>query len=339
MGSVLPLYRKSVMFKDFGSVQESLFIKEREIPVLKDDEILVKMSMSVINPSDLLAIKGFGILPKYINLPAVAGYEGVGKIVARGANVQMPIGSRVLPLRGEGTWQDYVISQAKEAIIVPDEIDDKKACQMYVNPLTAWVLLTQIVDLSSGRTVVVANAGGSSFVKLVAQFSKFLNFRLIALTRRDDYTETLLKLGAEYVINTSKDDFAEKINEYTQGIGADIALDGISGEPGGQLALCLKPYGELINYGVLSGEAIQLNMQQISKKHLKITPFWLKQWLANIQLSKKLAIFKNLMSFIKDNNICFSELSCYPLDRARDAASEAENNSGRNYKVAIRHGI
>jgi len=85
------------------------------------------------------------------------------------------IGKRVLPLRGEGTWQQFVKVPADLAVCIPDFIDDDTASQLYINPLTAWLICTEVLNLGVGDVLLV-NACGSSIGRIFAQLSKVLGF-------------------------------------------------------------------------------------------------------------------------------------------------------------------
>lgn len=106
-------------------------------------------------------------------------------------------------MRGEGTWQQFVKVPADLAVCIPDFIDDDTASQLYINPLTAWLICTEVLNLGVGDVLLV-NACGSSIGRIFAQLSKVLGFSLVAITRNNNYTEKLLRLGASKVINTSE---------------------------------------------------------------------------------------------------------------------------------------
>jgi NADPH:quinone reductase-like Zn-dependent oxidoreductase len=100
-----------------------------------------------------------------------------------------------LLLSGEGTWQDFVKTSAELSVVITDSIDDFTAAQMYINPITAWVICTEELGLSPGDVLLV-NACGSAVGHIFAQLSKVLGFRLNAITRIDKYSKELLRLGA-----------------------------------------------------------------------------------------------------------------------------------------------
>lgn len=128
------------------------------------------------------------------------------------------IGQRVLPLRGEGTWQEMVKTQAEFAVAIPTEMDDFTAAQMYINPITAFVTCTEVLKLQPNHTLLV-NACGSAIGHIFAQLAKLLGFQLIAVVRNSQHKETLQQLGASYVIDTSQMSLKETVMALTNGRG------------------------------------------------------------------------------------------------------------------------
>ncbi|SUX82572.1 alcohol dehydrogenase [Priestia megaterium] len=173
----------SIKFYEFGEPQQVLKIENKQVKDPGVGEVLVRMKTRPINPSDLIPIKG--AYSNRISLPAIPGYEGVGIVEEVGPSVsKWFLGKRVLPLRGEGTWQEFVKTSAELAIIVPDYLEDYIAAQLYINPITAWVICTEILALKPGDNLIV-NACGSSIGRIFAQLSRILGFRLIAVTRNN----------------------------------------------------------------------------------------------------------------------------------------------------------
>jgi len=206
---------KCIKFYEFGSPKDVLKVEDKSIEEPKDNEVLVRMLACPINPSDLIPIRG--AYSHRISLPNIPGYEGVGIVEDVGSLVTPNlIGKRVLPLRGEGTWQEFVKTSVEFTVSIPDSIDDFTASQMYINPITAWVTCTEVLKLRP-NDVLLVNACGSSIGHIFAQLSKVLGFRLIAVTRNNKYTEDLLHLGASYVIDTSKDSLYETVIEVISG--------------------------------------------------------------------------------------------------------------------------
>ncbi|WP_045520098.1 zinc-dependent alcohol dehydrogenase family protein [Neobacillus niacini] len=291
---------KCIKFYNFGSPQDVLKVENKGIEPPNNNEVLVRMLARPINPSDLIPIRGS--YSHRISLPNIPGYEGVGIVEDVGPLVSHHlIGKRVLPLRGEGTWQEFVKTSAELTVSIPDSIDDFTASQMYINPITAWVTCTEVLNLRPDDVLLV-NACGSSIGHIFAQLSKVLGFRLIAVTRNNKYTEDLLHLGASYVVDTSKDSLYETVMELTNGMGADAAIDSVGGSSGNDLAFCVHPNGNFLTIGLLSG--IQVNWADIvNKAKVNANIFHLRNWNKNVLVNKWQETFNHLIRLIDDQKL------------------------------------
>jgi len=327
------LYGKCLKFYEFGNPQDVLKVEYNSIETPKNKEILVRMLARPINPSDLIPIRGS--YAHRISLPDIPGYEGVGIVEEVGSFVSKDlIGKRVLPLRGEGTWQEFVKTSADFAIAIPDSIADFTASQMYINPVTAWVTCTEILQLKP-TDVLLVNACGSAIGHLFAQLSQILGFRLIAVTRNNTYTEDLLHLGASYVIDTSTVPLYETVMELTNGIGADAAIDSIGGADGNELAFCLHPNGNFLTIGLLSG--MQVNWAEIvNKAKVNANMFHLRNWNASVTIEKWQETFYHLIRLIDDKKLSLMKVdSTYELADVKKAIAAVESAKKSRGKVLL----
>lgn len=298
----------------------------RMITQLEHDEVLVRMIASPINPSDLIPIRG--AYKHRIQLPAIPGYEGVGIVERVGSSMYSSlVGRRVLPLRGEGTWQAYVTTKGQHAVFVPDEIEDETASQMYINPMTAWLICSDELKLSS-KDVLLVNACGSAIGRILAQLAHIFGFKLIAVVRNDKHTEDLYSLGAWAVIDTSRDSLRDKVMELTNGLGATAAIDSIGGQEGEALIASIRPNGTVLSIGLLSG--MPINWLKVHEQHSSITvkPYWLRKWLEGASYSQWHGTFDKLFNLVMQKQL--------KLERARGRYQLSEYASA--VKAAEQHG-
>ncbi|WP_096439138.1 zinc-dependent alcohol dehydrogenase family protein [Alteribacter populi] len=313
---------KCIKLHDFGSPQDVLKVENKEVEPPKSNEILVRMLARPINPSDLIPIKGS--YSQRISLPRIPGYEGVGIVEDVGASVSHSfIGKRVLPLRGDGTWQEYVKTSAELAVPIPKSIDDFTASQMYINPITAWVVCTEVLKLRM-NDVLLVNACGSSIGRVFAQLSKVIGFRLIAVTRNIKHTGDLLQLGASSVINTTEKSLHETVMELTNGLGANAAIDSVGGSSGNDLAFGVRPNGKFLTIGLLSG--VQVNWAEIiNKAKVNANMFHLRNWNKNVSIDKWQKTFNHLITLINDKQLRLMEIdSKFDLLNVREAVNVVE---------------
>lgn len=324
---------KCIKFTEFGNPKDVLKMEYKRVESPKDNEVLVRMLARPINPSDLIPIRGS--YSHRISLPNIPGYEGVGIVEDVGPFVSKNlIGKRVLPLRGEGTWQEFVKTSAELAVPIPDSINDFTASQMYINPVTAWVVCTEVLKLRPNDFLLV-NACGSSIGHIFAQLSKILGFRLIAVTRNNKYTEDLLHLGASYVIDTSKASLYETVMEITNGMGADAAIDSVGGSSGNDLAFSVHPNGNFITIGLLSG--IQVNWADIvNQAKVNANIFHLRNWNKTVSEEKWQETFKHLIKLVADKKLRLMMVdSKYDLSDVKKAVDAVESSKITKGKVFL----
>jgi len=324
------LKAKSIKLYEFGSPREVLKFENKMIQPPQEQEILVRMLARPINPSDLIPI--WGSYAHRISLPNIPGYEGVGIVEDVGPCVsQKLIGKRVLPLRGEGTWQEIVKTSAELAVPIPDTIDDFTAAQMYINPMTAWVTWTDILQLQP-NDVLIVNACGSAIGHIFAQLAKLLCFQLIAVTRNNRHTNDLIQLGASYVIDTSKAPLYETVMELTNGRGADAAIDSIGGTAGNDLAFCLKSEGNFLAIGLLSG--VQVNWQRIVKEaNVNANMFHLRHWNKQVSVERWQRTFQHLIHLVNCGKLKMmtvdSHYDLLDINKAITAVESSKTTKGK----------
>lgn len=194
---------------------------------------------------------------------------------------------------------------------------------MYINPITAWVTCTESLKLKP-NDILLVNACGSAIGCIFAQLSKILGFNLIAITRNGNYTEDLLNLGASYVIDTSIVPLYETVMELTSGSGADAAIDSIGGSSGNELAFCIRPNGNFLTIGLLSG--IQVNWADIvNKAKVNANMFHLRNWNKDASLNKWQETFRHLIKLISEGKLKLSSVDAkYDLLSIKTAINVVE---------------
>ena len=251
------------------------------MPALKRGQVLVRIEAAPCNPSDLLLLQGkYGSLKK---LPTVPGWEGAGTVVASGGGplAWWLMGKRVACGQQEdrdGTWAQYVVANAAECIPLKRQLCMEQAASLIVNPLTAMGLLE--TARRGGHRAAVQTAGASQLGRMLVAMASELNFPVINVVRREAQVELLKSMGAAHVLNSSDDDFVERIGAIAAELQATAALEAIGGEMTGTLFNVLPEGSTVFVYGALS-EAACDNIDPIELIfHGKtVTGFYLGVWL------------------------------------------------------------
>ncbi|MFA1821020.1 zinc-binding dehydrogenase [Virgibacillus oceani] len=213
-------------------------------------------------------------------------------------------------------------------------MDNRSASQLYINPITAWVVCTEILKLKPGDTLIV-NAGGSSISRLFAQLSKVIGYRMIAVTRNNKYTNELTQSGASHVINTSKTSLHHSIMEITNGCGVTSAIDSVGGVAGTELAFCVQPYGDFLTIGLLSGLPIDWHTISV-KTNVNVRLFHLRHWNRQVSTHTWQETFRCLIKLTDEGKLTLmEENSQYDLLEVNEAVSIAESAKKNIGKVFL----
>ncbi len=194
----------AVRFHRHGPPADVLQVDDVPTPEPGPGEVRVRLTHRSVNPADLSLVKGtYG---RSRDLPAVGGNEGVGVIDALGDSVDgLAEGQRVVKLGEAPTWQEAVVVRAEDVYPVPDALPDEAAAQLFVNPLTVWLLL-RAAPLEPGD-VLVQTAGASAVARIAAQLAMRRGVRPVAIVRREDHRQSLGEIGVEAIVaeeNTSE---------------------------------------------------------------------------------------------------------------------------------------
>jgi NADPH:quinone reductase len=325
---------RAVRFAGFGEPVDVLTVETVPNPVAGEGEVVLRMRARPVNPSDLSMLRGrYGQLPP---LPATPGLEGMGEVEALGAGVSsVAVGQRVVPLGvSPGTWAERIAAPAARLVPVPDGVSDDGAAQLVVNPLTAWLLVVDELDLQPGEWLL-QNAAGSTLGRVVLQLAHARGFRTINVVRRADQAPELLALGADEVIATDDEDLGERVREITGGEGVGKAIDAVGGDLAGRIAAALAPRGTLITYGRLSGEAtVPLDTRLQIFAGTTVRGFWLTRWFQEAPPAQVGQTIATVLGLMAEGVVDPPVEARYDLAEVREAVAHSER-PGRSGKVLL----
>ncbi len=308
-----PPTRQAFVYEQFGPPLDVLHLVERPVLPLGLKQLRVEMSLVPVNPSDLIPVTG--AYAHRMQLPLVAGYEGVGRVVAAGPDHSALVGKRVLPLRAEGTWQTLVDCDAARAVPVPDDIPDLAAARGYINPLTALTMLR--LWPVSGKTVLLSGAGSSCADYLGHWAFKQGAKRVIGIHRSDIHIARLKTLGIEPVSLGGQ----ARIDAVAR--DTDVTFDALGGPVASRVLGLMGEGTRFIGYGLLSGKPV------IAPAGYKAAfrRFHLRDHLAILSDRDWVASFDDLWPLVR--SMTLPEVSIYPFVQWRRALAEAGRPGAR----------
>lgn len=200
-------------------------------------------------------------------LPAVLGVEGAGVVTAVGPGVEgLSAGMRVayagLPVGGYAQARNIA---AERLVPVPDAIDDRTAAAAMLRGITAHMLLRRVRPVGPGSTVLVHAAAGGLGLVLTAWASR-LGARVIGTAGSSAKADLARARGAEHVILYKEEDFVAEVRRLTQGVGVDVAYDGIGGDTLLRTLDAVRPFGMVASIGQAAGSLPQIALTDLGPR-------------------------------------------------------------------------
>jgi mitochondrial enoyl-[acyl-carrier protein] reductase / trans-2-enoyl-CoA reductase len=310
----------AAVYERHGNPADVLRIESRPWPAPAPDEALVRMRAAPINPADLNQIEGkYPVRPE---LPATPGFEGAGIVVDAGANAStIAAGTLVILPHNLGTWRDAVAVKASELVAVPPDIDPVHAAMLKINPMTAWRLLHDYVDLKSGDWLI-QNAANSAAGRAVIQIARELGFKTVNVVRREELIDELRAEGGDVVL-VDDENLRDEVKMATSGAPIRLGLNAVGGGSALRLANCLAPESTLVTFGAMSLQPLKIPNGLLIFKDLRFRGIWINKWYDNATKQERMEAFQSLFEMAKRGLLKTKVEKAYPLSEAKAAVTHA----------------
>lgn len=214
---------KAVVAHEYGA-PEVLKFEEVPRPEPKEDEALVRVIASGVNPADPLTLSGKYAREFGTRLPLIPGYDIAGVVEKTGAKVtNLKAGDAVYgyPTFGGG-WAEYVTVKQWEVAAKPKTLNFAEAAAVPMGALTAWQALVDTAQLHPGQTILV-HGGSGGVGSFAVQIAKARGARVIA-TASTANQDLLKQLGADVAIDYTKtrfEDVAKDVDAVLDPVGKE----------------------------------------------------------------------------------------------------------------------
>ena len=275
---ILPSYNRNIIRAMLGLKTEEL-----DNPIPGENDVIIKVHASSVNPSDIAFIQGIYNVVK--SLPAVPGFEGSGVVIDAGKNAINFIGRKVSCFVQDdrsGTWSDTIIANIEDIIPLKDEMDMDQAACFTVNPFTAYGMFE--IALQYESKAIIQNAAGSQVASFIRKMALVNGIEVIDIVRKKENANKLINEGAKHVLVETDEDFVEQLGNLSKSLGATVAYDAVGGSLSGLMFNALSTDSELVIYGGLSGKPIaEVDIMDLIFNNKIISGFNLMDWKAEIE--------------------------------------------------------
>src|SRR5438132_11458283 len=310
----------AAVYERHGNPADVLRVESRPWPTPAPDEVLIQMRAAPINPADLNQIDGkYPVRPE---LPATPGFEGAGVVVNAGGNAStIPAGTLVILPHNLGTWREAVAVKASELVAVPPEIEPAHAAMLKINPMTAWRLLHDYVDLEQGDWLI-QNAANSAAGRAVIQIARELGYRTMNIVRRSELIDELRAEGGDAVV-VDRENLRDEVKNATGGAPIRLGLNAVGGESALRLANCLAFGGTLVSFGAMSLQPLKIPTGLLIFKDLRFRGIWINKWYDTATSAQRMEAFQSLFEMAKRGLLKTKVERAYPLSEAKAAVAHA----------------
>jgi NADPH:quinone reductase-like Zn-dependent oxidoreductase len=253
---------KAVVAHQYGA-PEVLKFEEVPRPEPKDDEALVRVIASAVNPADPLTLSGKYAKEFGTHLPLIPGYDIAGVVEKTGPNVtKLKAGDAVYgyPTFGGG-WADYVTVKEQEVAAKPRSLSFVEAAAVPMGALTAWQALVDVAKLQPGQIILI-HGGSGGVGGFAIQIAKARGARVIA-TASTANQDLLKQLGADVAVDYTKtrfEDVAKDVDAVLDPVGKDTLARsyGVVKKGGIVMSLVARPDPAELKKHEIRGAAISV---------------------------------------------------------------------------------
>ena len=319
---------RALQFDQFGS-PDVLSVRNIAIPVPRAGEVLVKISSSAVNPSDVKNVQGL----LGATLPRVPGRDFAGTVVSSGAWSGKEVwGSGAgFGVDRDGTHAEFVAIPSSWLAEKPKHLSMSEAAACGIPYLAAWMGLVEAAALEGGENILITGALGA-VGRAATQIAHWRGAQVIGAGQ----VAASGNRGA--YVNTREPGWVERVREFAGGGGVDVVLDAVGGPVFEDCLRCLRQGGRQIAMASAGDRRVCFDLPDFFHKLLRlvgIDTFKLK--------GEEIArIMNSLQSGFENADLPPPEFDEHALDEATETYSAVNRGtSGRRqvftFERDVRH--
>jgi NADPH2:quinone reductase len=310
---------KAIQILTTGSA-DVLTLRDLPDPTPGPGEALLRIEASGVNFIDTYFREG-----RYpAKLPYTLGQEAAGTVVAVASDVTtVKPGDRVAWCGIPGTYAQMAVAPASRLVPIPAGVTSQDAAAAILQGMTAHYLLHSAYTVKPGDEILIhAGAGGTGL--LFIQMAKALGARVFTTVSTEEKAALAREAGADEIIFYTREDFAAKVKELTNGRGLPAVYDSVGKTTFEQSLQCLRPRGIVVLFGGASGPVPPFDLIRLSTMgSLYVTRPTLKDYVATRADLETRA--KDVFDAVANGTLKLRSEHIYPLADAAQAHRDLES--------------
>ena len=290
-------------------------------PVIKADEVLVKIEAAALNRADLMQREGD--YPPPAGCPEWMGLEISGEIMEIGPEARQKstwqLGDKVCALLGGGGYAEFVSVKYDMLMPVPKNCSMIEAAAIPEAFATAYLNLFIEGGIREGNTLLM-NAGASGLASVVIPMAKAFGVRVITTVRTDELAKNIQHLNADRVVVTTKEDISLVLKEELEaGHGVDVAIDCLGGESMGRCIHHLTHGARWIMIAALAGTKTEIDLKNIYIRNVRIIGSTLRSRSPEVKAQILAGIVRDVYPKIESGTVKPTIYKVLPITEAESA--------------------
>jgi NADPH:quinone reductase-like Zn-dependent oxidoreductase len=255
------------------------------------------------------------------------GTEGVGRVVAVGAGVKhLKQGDRTLVPYPAPAWAERIRADATRLRPLPSG-DVHQLAMLGINPPTAYLMLTDYVNLPSGAWVI-QNSANSGVGRALIPIAKSLGLKTVNVVRREDVVAEIKAIGGDVVL-VDGPDLNKRVAEKTGKAPIALAIDGVGDNATTNLLGCLADKGVHVFYSTISGKPSVVPAALLIFRDISMRGFWLAHWFNRAKPEEITAMYDRLTPLVASGAISSPIAGTYRFAEIAEAVTVAAKNRGK----------
>lgn len=296
------------------------------VPKPGPGQLLVKVAHAGVNRPDVIQRQGFYPPPK--GASPIPGLEIAGTVVAIGSGVEPELlNQQVCALVTGGGYAEYCLADARHCLHVPDGLSLAEAAALPETLFTVWHNVFERGFASEGDTLLV-HGGTSGIGTMAIMLGKAFGLTVVTTCGSDEKCAEAKAVGADLAINYKTQDFVEHTRAFTDGKGANVVLDMVSGSYVARNLDALAEDGRHVTIAVLGGMQAEINMAKVMAKRLILTGSTLRARPDEFKALLADEIHANVWPLVEDGTLRPVMDRSFPL--AEVAAAHARMEAGEH---------
>ena len=287
-------------------------------PVIKEDEVLVKIHAAGVNRADLLQRQGK--YPSPPGCPEWMGLEIAGTIQTCGSAVTgWQTGDQVCALLGGGGYAEYVAVKQDMLMPVPKGLSMVEAASLPEAYATSYLNLFMEGHLVSGQTAFIP-AGASGLASAAIPLAKAFGARVVTSVRHEAQVEKLAPLGADRIILSSAENVEDVLaREEAEGKPINVSMDCLSGEMLGKSLPYMARGGYWIVISTLAGVETNVQLRPLLSKGLHLVGSTLRSRTPQFKAELLATLVKQVWPKLESGELKTSVYATLPIEQAEEA--------------------